>query len=260
MPARKPKPGESFGDLFPDLAKQWHPTKNGDLTPLDFTRRSGIKVWWKCKKGNDHEWKSSIDNRVNGKGCPICSGQKTVLSNCLATLRPDLAKQWHPTKNKDLTPFVIMPGSGIKVWWKCDKGDDHVWQARVVSRNKGSGCIICSGQKTVLSNCLATKRPELINQWHPTKNGNLTPFDIMPSSNKKIWWKCNKNHHHVWYQSPNKRSQTKCPYCKTKFVSKSKNFGILHPNLANEWHSSKNGDLSPFEVSKIALSLSKSSI
>ena len=32
MPAKKPNKGESFGDLFPEIAKEWHPTKNGNLT------------------------------------------------------------------------------------------------------------------------------------------------------------------------------------------------------------------------------------
>ncbi|MBQ4587207.1 MAG: zinc-ribbon domain-containing protein, partial [Clostridia bacterium] len=32
-----------------------------------------------------------------------------------------------------------------KAWWKCDKG--HEWQARIASRNKGSGCPYCSGRK-----------------------------------------------------------------------------------------------------------------
>ena len=37
--------------LYPDLVKEWHPTKNGDLTPNDFTHGSGKKVWWLCPKG-----------------------------------------------------------------------------------------------------------------------------------------------------------------------------------------------------------------
>ena len=28
-------------------------------------------MWWICK--NDHEWKSTIKDRVNGNVCPYCS-------------------------------------------------------------------------------------------------------------------------------------------------------------------------------------------
>ena len=31
--------------LNPKLASEWHPEKNGDLRPDDFTLRSGKKVW-----------------------------------------------------------------------------------------------------------------------------------------------------------------------------------------------------------------------
>ena len=34
--ARKPPKGKSLAEVNPDLAKQWHQTKNGDLVPLDF--------------------------------------------------------------------------------------------------------------------------------------------------------------------------------------------------------------------------------
>ena len=38
---------------------------------------------------------------------------------CLVTVNPDLAKEWHPTKNGDLTPENVFSKSGKKVWWKC---------------------------------------------------------------------------------------------------------------------------------------------
>ena len=56
----------------PDLAKEWHPKLNGDLTPLKITSKSGKKVWWKCNKGDDHNWKTSVANRSNGASCPYC--------------------------------------------------------------------------------------------------------------------------------------------------------------------------------------------
>jgi len=38
----------------PMLAREWHPTLNGNLTPKDVMPNSGKKIWWRCKKG--HEW------------------------------------------------------------------------------------------------------------------------------------------------------------------------------------------------------------
>jgi len=72
------------------------------------------KAWWKCPKGNDHIWQATIEDRNNGTGCPICSNKKVVKSNCLATLNPTLAKEWHPTKNNELTPDKVTSSSGKK--------------------------------------------------------------------------------------------------------------------------------------------------
>ena len=62
-----------FSLLYPDIAKEWHPTKNGDLRPENFMRGSHKKVWWKCSKG--HEWEAIISNRARkskGTGCTSC--------------------------------------------------------------------------------------------------------------------------------------------------------------------------------------------
>ena len=39
---------------------------------------------------------------------------------------------------------------------------------------------------------MATTHPELSEHWHPTKNENLTPFDVIAGTHYKIWWKCPK--------------------------------------------------------------------
>lgn len=55
--------------MHPELSKEWHPIKNGKLTPQDITAGSNNKVWWQCKKG--HEWEATIVNRAGGKtGAP----------------------------------------------------------------------------------------------------------------------------------------------------------------------------------------------
>ena len=97
MPSKNKK---SLAETHPEVAKQWHPTKNGDLIPNNVTPGSNKKVWWKCEKGDDHEWEARVDERaVRGDGCSVCAGKKVVKSNSLASLRPDLVKVWHPVKN-----------------------------------------------------------------------------------------------------------------------------------------------------------------
>lgn len=65
----------------PNLAKEWHSIKNGNLTPYDVFSSSRKKVWWKCSENSEHEWIARIDQRSAGRNCPMCSeskGQKRI--------------------------------------------------------------------------------------------------------------------------------------------------------------------------------------
>ena len=91
--------------LSPLLLKEWHPTKNGALKPEDITAGSNKKAWWKCSKGDDHEWEAIIGSRTSGRGCPYCANYKVSKENNLSAKHPDIAKEWHPTKNGALIEF-----------------------------------------------------------------------------------------------------------------------------------------------------------
>ena len=41
---------------------------------------------------------------------------------------------------------------------------------------------------------LAKKRPDLVAEWHPTKNGDNRPEKISCWSKEKVWWVCKKGH------------------------------------------------------------------
>lgn len=56
----------------PDLAAEWHPTRNGDLRPYDVTLGARRKVVWKCATCG-HEWEARVNSRSSGTGCPHCS-------------------------------------------------------------------------------------------------------------------------------------------------------------------------------------------
>lgn len=196
----------------PDLVKEWDQDKN-ELDPHNVTEGSNKKVWWKCENG--HEWEASVNSRTHGTGCPVCAGKKIVPEkNDFATLYPELAKEWHPTENRDIDCKNISRGSGKKVWWKCENG--HEWEATVLSRKNGHGCPYCAGKAVKVGcNDLATTNPDLAKEWDIKRNGDLTPKDVTAGSNKKVWWKCDKGHE--WRASVNNRNRgSKCPYCDKK--------------------------------------------
>lgn len=196
----------------PNLAKEWNHERNNGLTPSDVLPNSEIRAWWKCQNG--HEWQAMIGNRTKGQGCPYCSGKKVLRGfNDLQTVIPDLAREWHPTKNINLKPCDVTRGSNKKVWWKCLKG--HEWQACICHRSKGVGCPYCSSRKVLKGyNDLQTANPDLAKEWNYEKNNGLTPAEVTPNSNKSIWWKC-RVCNYEWKTSVSNRNNqnTGCPKC-----------------------------------------------
>src|SRR5262249_54928277 len=145
---------------------------------------SGKKYWWQCGAGPDHQWEATLDNRTRGgRGCPFCRGSKVSVTNSLASRFPEIAAEWHPTRNGDLTAHEVVAGSAEKVWWQCAKCSEHEWQATLSSRTKGRrGCPCCARQKASSSNSLASLFPAIAAEWHPVKNGDLTPDKVVAGS------------------------------------------------------------------------------
>lgn len=209
---KKPLGKKSLAFRFRAVAAQWHPTKNGDLTPRDIAPSSKDRAWWRCDV--DHEWQAAIYTRTyRGYGCPICS-KKVVMPgvNDLATVHPDIAAQWHPTKNGTLTPRQIMSGARKMLWWVCDAG--HEWQSTGAHRVNGHGCPICTNQSVAAGvNDLASQRPDLARQWHATKNKPAWPDQVLATGTFLAWWKCDNGH--VWQATVAQRVRgNTCPRCR----------------------------------------------
>ena len=239
---------KSLAEAFPEIAAEWHPTMNGELKPEIVTASSREKVWWKCEHG--HKWQAIIDNRTKGNGCPYCSGRRPVSGiTDLATTHPEIAAEWNYAKNGDLTPEIISAGSGKKIWWQGKCG--HEWESTVAHRTAHhSDCPYCSGRNAIKGkNDLQTINPSLASEWNYKKN-KLTPLDVLPYSNKKVWWQC--KHGHEWEAVISSRTQGNgCPYCASRKVLPGFNdLATTHPELTKEWHPTKNGDLSSQKVSK----------
>ena len=234
---------------YPQVAIEWHPTRNGDLTPHDVAYGSNVKRWWVCEKGHDHEWEAAPADRTSGRGCPFCAGRRVADSNRLSTNYPHLVADWHPTRNAELTPHDVTSGSNKKVWWKCDVGEDHDWEDSPNHRTSGRGCPFCAGVRVAESNRLSMNHPELSPEWHPTKNQRLTADELTSASNKNVWWLC--AHGHEWEASVVNRTRrgSGCPFCAGKRVTDANRLSVLFPEVAAEWHATRNGNLTPDNIS-----------
>ena len=163
---RRATPETCLAAVRPEIAAQWHPALNGQLTPSDVTVSSNRKVWWRCEQG--HEWEAQVIARGRGV-CPFCSGRRVTADNSLARLRPDIAAQWHPTRNGALTPAAVTSRSSKKVWWRCE--NNHEWEAPIGVRAR-TGCPFCSGRRASPETCLAALRPRSLANGIPPGMGS----------------------------------------------------------------------------------------
>ncbi|MGQ1798094.1 zinc-ribbon domain-containing protein [Kocuria oceani] len=208
----RPAKGRSLPEVAPAVAAQWHPTKNEDLRPEDVAALSNKRRWWLCEQG--HEWQVPPSGRVSqgGNGCPFCYGRFATSETSLAAQRPDLAAQWHRTRNGELTPEMVKPGTSKPVWWTCPAG--HEYLSKISNRaSLGRGCPYCTGQKVGYGNDLATQDPRVAAEWDNEKNGAATPATVTVGGGKRYWWRCARGH--SWRTTvPSRVAQgTGCPEC-----------------------------------------------
>ncbi len=249
---------KGFNDLetkCPEVAKEWDYEKNGELLPSQFAPGSEKKVWWKCEKG--HSWKSQINTRVKGGGCPVCSNHKIIAGvNDLFTTNPELADEWDYKKNIKISPFEVPAGTMRKAWWIC-KDCGFSWNASINSRSRGSGCPECGkiknqiGRMTTIAakNPLFEMYPELEKEWDYEKNASIDISLLAASSNKFAWWRCEKGHSFKTRISSRTLLNVGCPYCHNqKVLTGINDLQTLNPELADEWDYEKNAPLTPLDV------------
>ena len=208
----------SLVDNHPLIAAEWNLDKN-ERTPNDYPSGSNVEAWWICPNCNI-SYRARINSRVRGTGCPNCrhaKRQETIVkrSGAFADDFPAFLAEWDFERN-ETNPSIVTKGCNKKFWWKCDK--NHHWQATIPTRIKGHSCPYCAGFYPSDNNNLQIKAPHLAQEWHPTKNGDLTPSMVSPYSMKKVWWKCERGHE--WQASVSNRFQGRnCAQCSAELKS-----------------------------------------
>jgi hypothetical protein len=306
---RLPIMGETdLATINPKLATEWHPIKNGALTPSDVTIMSSKKVWWKCSRCNC-EWQATIYSR-RLSSCPECAKKNGATKRSVpkqgqscGEKYPELVKEWHPIKNHKLTIYDVSSSSGKKVWWKCERG--HEWKAAVYTRTSGSGCPHCIKElhtsfpeQAIFFYC--NKIAEAINRdtsfgkeidiyipqhriaieyngkyWHKNRKLSddnkisffkaigLRTITIIESNIDEvdgdiIYYKYQKsltwciiqlfNLIGIEYEDVDVERDMCKIYSQYILLQKENSLGTLYPRIAEEWHPTKNMDLSPYLI------------
>jgi hypothetical protein len=246
------EPDRTLAVRHPALFRELHPTRNGAVDTYGLAAGSARIVWWLCPKG--HEWQARVVNRSAGTGCPACAAERRVATRrarpervpyerSLAAKRPELVAQLHPTRNEDMNPKLVSAGSTRRVWWLCPAG--HEWQARVTDRTRGAGCPICARTRGAApGRSLTARRPELVDELHPTHNGIVDPEALPAGSNRTLWWRCGLGHE--WRATVAARVRgTGCPTCARQAVPADRTLASKRPDLLEELHPTRNRGVDP---------------
>lgn len=188
--------------------------------------------------------------------------------NDLQTINPTLASEWHPTKNGNLLPDMVLAYSSKKVWWlyayddpKTGKHFDFEWISDICGRMNGKGCpFLANGNPKVWKgyNDLLTINPSLAKEWHPIKNGDIKPTDVTANSGKKVWWLypyddplTGKHFDFEWEAKICDRNNgSGCPFLTSnpRVWQGFNDLETVDPALASEWNYEKNNPLKPSDI------------
>ena len=241
---------------FPELLKLWDYEKNGSTDPLLVASRSNKKFWWMCHKCGQ-SYLMTPDKKISRHyDCPVCSNYLVIKGvNDFESNFPELMKDWDYEKNVDKDPSTLSQRSLTPVFWKCHVCG-HEWQGTPRRATRVMiNCPKCSKNETShrrhlfelnKNGCLTDER--LLQDWDYDKN-TVLPTEVTPSSNIYIHWKCHTCGYEWKAKLSNRTHGIGCPLCgKRKLISGVNDLATKHPELAKEWHPTKNGDLKPSDV------------
>jgi hypothetical protein len=168
--------------INPKLAREWHPSRNGNLNPMNVTPGSGKRVWWICENG--HEWEATIYSRNRGSSCPSCMRPTPADHHDKLISDSDLIKEWHITKNSGLNLRNLPPSFNQKVWWICEEG--HEWKATVKSRMNGDGCPDCNKYKSTKRSLSIQKNSHFEEKINYIETNSIQIYDALQSSDSQL--------------------------------------------------------------------------
>lgn len=159
------------------------------------------QITYVCIECNTSNQKS-VRNFCKNILCRTCiiNNKPVEYEKSLKYLKPDVAKLFHPYKNKKTAKDYTI-SSIKKVWWLCPIetkcGCLHEFEANICdmvkcNSSKSKGCPFCttmgSNKKFCLHNSLFGLFPDLYKYWS-TKNLK-TPDQYLPHSEEEVLWNC----------------------------------------------------------------------
>lgn len=189
------------------LSKLWDAEKNATASPSATAGailvRSYRAAWWRCGKG--HSYQRSPRSMLSDASCPDCKHRPTA--NTIAKVRPSLIPLWNLEKNGERTPASVDASFAGNAWWRCAQG--HDFQRPPLLMVRDANCPTCA----VLAKSLAITNPAVAKEWHPARNGAVTPAQVEATHIMNAWWLCPNGHEYQATVRLRAGGNHRCPTC-----------------------------------------------
>ena len=123
-----------------------------------------------------------------------------------------LMLEWDYDANGDLDPNELRASSKEPAAWRCLLNPEHTWETKIYHRAYGKQCPFHMGNKVHPAESFAAYFPDLVPEWHPTKNV-LRPEQVTRASGEEINWICRLGHEWPAVVYQRTLSKTNCPDC-----------------------------------------------
>ena len=241
----------------PRLAKEWHPTKNGNLKPSDVSYGMASRIWWLCPEG--HEYQASLNHRSSGTNCPTCNaGRQTSFAEqavffYVQKVFPDAINRYTEIFKKSMEVDIFIPSIRLAIeydgmaWHKEDKLEREKEKYRICQEHGIK--LIRLKEKMPTENVHTADEYLSIegNMYEHKQLAQIIRFlldKIDPESN--ILTRQNPHRQHSSVDIDLERDEMEIRSYMTKI--KTGSLADTYPTLAMEWHPTKNQGLSPDKV------------
>jgi hypothetical protein len=219
----------SLASMFRGVAKMFHPTKNGSLTPSQIRPFSTKKRWFRCFRHADHDFEATVASvvrswKAGANGCPTCKGLKVLYRDSLAAKYPKVAAMMRAAKS-EIDPKTVRPRSNKESTFQCPRVAYHLFTAQIdavvrAAQKGNSGCGYCRGSRLHPLDSLKEKYPEVARYIDRTQGAFPKSTHLNPGSHIELPFRCFAPERHRWTQmlfhvvGNYKRGTTLCPTCR----------------------------------------------
>ena len=221
--------------------------KLNNKIPEDVSYCTSDKYYFKCPNGKHQSSLWKIINITNSnKTKTICRYCNSFAQHAIDKYGNDvLDLYWDYDKNK-ISPYDILYGSKKEIWIKCQSVNYHGSYSTDPKRFlEGCRCPYCNGKLIHPNDSFANFYIEkhgndfLKKYWDYDKNV-LNPWEIAVTTNKTLWFKCEKHGSYKIIPSNLIKKEIYCPMCskekeKSSFQLKTENY-IKHRYNYNILH------------------------